>query len=141
MSSVDPVEHRLLVNAGLPPAAATLLADNDYTTPLSDSFIAKAGNLGVANNVSPPGYAIMYSCTLNTIRARVGTAPATTAILLTIRRNGVAIVTGLTIAAAATSGTASALGIVVVPGDVLTVDVTQIGTGTVGADLAIDLSF
>jgi len=244
--NVNQDTHRVLMEGGLTPTAAALLASDT----IHHSWVAKTGNLGVANNVNPPGVALMYDGKINYIRARVGTAPATTAVNLRINQlnagtvasangyvpstsmgnitypqlvttppgsgarivtctrstvgtadtPGTVLVTGIditgaaqtetltpgadtvlvsgtkffarvdtmvgsgwtiaqtadtivfgwgaqmvialpVIAAAATSGVwTTAWPIVVTTGDVFTVDVTQIGTGTVGADLAIDIN-
>lgn len=100
-----------------------------------DLLPAKAGNVAVANNVAAPGLRVPKDCTIRNIYARVGTAPATTAILIDVK-DGATTVGTITIAAAATTGTLSP-SYSVAEGAILTFNVTQIGTVTTGADLAI----
>lgn len=76
--------------------------------------------------------------------ATVGTAPATTDILIDINLNGTTIFTTqsnrLTITAAGTVGFSGAAEVVdLVAGDRISFDIDQIGTGTVGANLAVSL--
>jgi len=74
-------------------------------------------------------------------RATVGTAPASQALLVNVKKNGTTIFTNqanrVTIAASATSGTGTPEVQEVSAGDRITVDVDQVGTGTVGAGLAL----
>jgi hypothetical protein len=72
--------HRSLMRGGLTPDAAGPLASDSIQL----SWVAKTGNLGVANNVNPPGIAILTDGYISYMRARVGTAPATTAINLRV---------------------------------------------------------
>lgn len=195
---------------------------NTASNSFAETVNVKAGNVSVANNVDPPGTE-MPSAMNVTLNARVGTAPATTPVIVRINKNGVAVgsikiapaatsqagvqaglagtactgavagtntlvftvgtghgvlvgetveITGFTPSAyngtwqvsavgsttitvtdtGATSGTpanATVFGVIkrgipvplaVAQGDVLTYDVTVIGTTTVGADLAIDIA-
>lgn len=76
--------------------------------------------------------------------ASVGTAPASTSILVDINKNGTTIFTTqsnrVTIPAAATSGLAAAVQVTdLAQGDRITFDIDQVGTGTVGANLSVSL--
>lgn len=107
---------------------------------LSMSAIIKSGTATVANNVMPPGIRIGYATTLNAIYVRVGTAPTTSA--LTVRVNQTGSTTNswsVSVAATATSASSTSLSTALAAGDILTFDITAIGSGTAGADVAVDL--
>lgn len=80
-------------------------------------------------------------------KLQVGTAPASTALIADVNKNGTTLYTTQgrrpTIAAAGTLSTESATANVttLAANDVITVDVDQIGTGTVGADMSINITY
>jgi hypothetical protein len=76
------------MSAGLSPQDATLLASDNVRS----SIIAKAGALTVANNVNPPGIAVISDGQISYIRARIGTAPTGAAINLRINQLNAGIV-------------------------------------------------
>lgn len=83
--------------------------------------------------------------TIAGVRASVGTAPGGVSIIIDIKKNGVTIFTTQanrpTIAAGSnTSGNVTNMDInTVAAGEYLTVDISQIGTTTIGADLTVQL--
>lgn len=90
-------------------------------------------------------FVVPTQCSFFTCRADATTAPATTSILIDINKNGTTIFTTqgsrVTIAAAANAGTQAGTPEVTIfaAGDVISFDVDQIGTGTVGANTAVTL--
>ena len=77
--------------------------------------------------------------TLVITKAYVGTAPVGSSINITVNKNGSSAET-LSIADGATSAS-STPDVAVSQGDYITVDITQIGSSTAGADLRINLIF
>lgn len=84
------------------------------------------------------------ACTLSSVRASVGTAPTGQAILCDVNKNGSTIfgtqanrptiaVNGNTALAGAASTTSFAAG------DFITVDLDQVGSGTAGSDLTVQV--
>ena len=121
-----------------------------------------SGNLSVAAGAI--AYPLPFPAELVGVFAKVGTAPATTDVLIDVNKNGTTIFADqdkrVKIAAAATAGSvkvspalpagtnyiytpypAAAPLAVFNEGDTVSVDVDQIGTGTVGANLAVILTF
>lgn len=78
--------------------------------------------------------------TLNAVDGYVGTAPVGAAAIFTLKKNGSSIGT-LTIADGATTVTDTSFNESFARGDYITVDITQIGSGTAGADLYINFRF
>lgn len=78
--------------------------------------------------------------TLNAVDAYVETAPVGAAAIFTLKKNGTSIGT-LTIADGDSTVTDTSFNESLVRGDYLTVDITQIGSGTAGADLYINFRF
>jgi hypothetical protein len=78
------------------------------------------------------------------VRASVGTAPTTQSVIVDVNKNGTTIFTTQgnrpTIAAGANTDASSTPDVTAfAAGDYMTVDVDQIGTGTVGADLTVQV--
>jgi len=78
------------------------------------------------------------------VRAVVGTAPATQALIVDLNKNGASLFSGSsiqpTIAASATDSGSAVPDVAdrtLRPGDILTYDIDQVGTGTVGAGLSV----
>jgi hypothetical protein len=100
------------------------------------------GNLAVA-----AGAARFYfnrAVTVTDVRASVGTAPTTQSVIVDVNKNGTTIFTTQgnrpTIAAGANTDASSTPDVTAfAAGDYMTVDVDQIGTGTVGADLTVQV--
>jgi hypothetical protein len=82
---------------------------------------------------------------IKTVKASVGTAPAGSSLIVDINKNGTTIFTTQanrpTIAAAATAATLAGQPNVLTfaAGDLLSVDIDQIGSGTAGSNLAVAL--
>lgn len=82
--------------------------------------------------------------TIQKVYANVKTAPTGQSILIDVNKNGSTIwstqANRLAVGASATSGTQTSFDTTgLVEGDVLTVDVDQVGSGTPGADLTIEI--
>ncbi len=114
------------------------------------------GSLGVigntiayslAGNVSTGAKKYSWICpfqvgaTIRSCYAGVGTAPLTTGILIDINIDGTTIFTNqsnrITITAGETLGIGGAQVTAIPFGGIVTIDIDQIGTGTVGADLSV----
>jgi hypothetical protein len=78
--------------------------------------------------------------TLDAVDAYLETAPTGAAAIFTLKKNGSSIGT-VTIADGTTTVTDTSFSEALVRGDYLTVDITQIGSSTVGADLYINFRF
>lgn len=99
------------------------------------------GSIVVATNVSGT-FEIQQSLTILEVDLRVKTAPTGAALIVDINKNGTTIFsTRPQIAAAATSGGGSAVLSVttLTAGDLITIDVDQIGSTVAGADLTVAL--
>ena len=102
--------------------------------------VAAAANISTGTNKLGYEIVVPFAATIVRARAIAGTAPLTTAIIFDINKNGTTIFTTqakrLTIAASATSGNTTDIEVVALAaGDRITIDVDQIGTGTVGANV------
>lgn len=106
--------------------------------PFQLELLLRAGTASVADNVLPPGVRIGYALTLTDFYLRAGTAPTGSALTVEVNLNGVLVAT-VTIAAGATSGSLLGQAIAVAAGDVLTFDITAVGSTTPGADLALSI--
>ena len=134
------------------------IATEAYARDYVDGEIFNYGSTGIINlgpnffmtgNISTGTdkfrYTVPISCAFVSCFATVGTAPATTSILIDINKNGTTIFTTqgsrVTIAASATSGQNAGTPEVTAfsAGDIISFDVDQIGTGTVGAMTAVTL--
>lgn len=107
-------------------------------TDLDLQGIIVKGNLTVATNVQPPGLLVTTATTILLLAARVGTAPTGAAVLVTFKADGVSLGT-VTIAAGATSGQ-TVVNKALTEGQILTWDVTQIGSTIAGADLWVRMT-
>ena len=79
------------------------------------------------------------SAVLETVNAYVATAPVGSTLNIRVNKNGSSAAT-LAISAGATSATSSP-NLSFSQGDYVTVDITQIGSSTAGADLRINFTF
>lgn len=79
------------------------------------------------------------NCILSSIEAYVGTAPAGSALNITVNKNGSSAAT-LSIAAGGTQSLQTAR-VSFDQGDYVTVDITQVGSSTAGSDLRINFKF
>lgn len=106
----------------------------------SDLFIPMLvqGLLVVANDVIPPGVAVPVATSLSKATARLGTAPVGAAVIIRVLSNGSTITT-LTIADGLKTATNPGLAVSLPAGAVITLDITQVGSTTPGADLAVEL--
>lgn len=100
----------------------------------------QSGNVTVSNGKVPQGVRVPRRSTVRYAQARVGTAPTGQALTGAIK-NGSTTVGTWSIAAAATSAvvtlSSTAADLLLAEGDLLKFDVTQIGSGTAGADLSV----
>lgn len=97
--------------------------------------VIKTGTVAVANNVLPPGLRIQSAFTCTQAVLRVGTAPTGAGLTVAFKKNGVQFTT-VTIPAGIASGSVTGLSEGFVAGDVLTWDVTGVGSTVAGSDLA-----
>jgi hypothetical protein len=99
---------------------------------------------GIGGPLSPVTGVLPYpavACTVKSVRAAVGTPSAGQAIRLDVKKNGVTILAApLTIAAGQQySGRVPLTGVHLNDGDLVTVDIVQVGTTTPGSNLVLIL--
>jgi hypothetical protein len=109
-----------------------------------DKTFGVKGNLSVG--AGGARYYFNRAVTITNVRASVGTAPTTQSIIVDVNKNGTTIFTTQgnrpTIAAGANTDATSTPDVTAfAAGDYMTVDVDQVGTGTVGADLTVQVEF
>lgn len=97
--------------------------------------IIKSGAAAVATNVLPPGLRTPQAMLVTEAHVRLGTAPAGSGLTVGFNRNGTQFAT-VTVPAASTSASATGLTTQFAAGDVLTWDITAVGSTTAGADVA-----
>lgn len=122
-------------------AATGTLAWTDTVPVYLQSILA--GTLVVGNDVLPPGLRVPKATTARQIVGRVGTAPAGVDLIFTVERfnNGVSqgLVGTVTIPAGSTNASVTGLSAALAGGDILKVNVTQVGSTTAGADLNVSV--
>lgn len=104
--------------------------------------IIQAGNLIQKNNVMPPGQRIAVDCTMQEIHIRIGTAPVGQDAIMRVNYTRGASTTVLgtyTITQGTNTASFTGLNWALLAGDIITYDVTQTGSTTIGADLAVQL--
>lgn len=97
--------------------------------------IIKSGTASVATNVLPPGLRIPERLLVEQAYVRLGTAPTGADFIVAFNKNGTQFAT-VTVPAGVASGSATGLSEQFVSGDVLTWDITQVGSTTAGSDVA-----
>jgi hypothetical protein len=100
--------------------------------------IVKAGAAAVAANLMPPGFRIPADTTLRAVYVNVGTAPTGSALTVLVKRLGVTLST-VTVAAGATAGADTGLSTALAKGDLLTVDISAVGSGTAGSNVLVTI--
>ncbi len=105
---------------------------------ISTLSVVQSGNLTVVTGTDK-SY-VPYAININKIVARVETAPTGSAIIIDLLKNDVSINTS-TISDGATKTTNNSLSLALVEDDYLTIDVTQIGSTSSGADLTLTLYY
>jgi hypothetical protein len=101
--------------------------------------IVKSGAASVAANLMPPGFRVPAACTLNAVYVNVGTAPTGSALTVLIKRSGTTLAT-VTVSAGATSGSSTGLTTSLASGDLLTTDISAIGSAIPGSDVLVTIS-
>lgn len=97
-----------------------------------------SGIAAVGTNVLPPGLRVARAFTCAAMHFRVGTAPTGASLIVNVLRNSVTVQT-LTIPAGAFFVDVTGLGIAFAAGDIISFDVTQVGSTEPGRDLAVQL--
>lgn len=133
----------LLTREGGVPAPITradLAADPAFLETFApfDWEVIISGTAATGVNVIPPGFRVPKAFTLTALYLRVGTAPTGASLTVNIVRSGVTIATA-SILSGATSGSSTGLSVELAAGDIVTVDITSIGSTVAGADLAVQL--
>jgi hypothetical protein len=106
--------------------------------PIYLEAIVQSGPAIVASNVMPPGIRVPAPCTLNAVYVNVGTAPTGSALTVLVKRGGSTLAT-VTVAAGSTSGSVTGLGVPLAAGNLLTVDVSAIGSTVAGSDVLVSI--
>jgi hypothetical protein len=112
------------------------VAPPSSANPIYLEAIVKPGAAAVANNIMPPGFRVPADCTLKALYVNVGTAPTGSGLTVRIKRAGSSLTTA-TVAAGATSGSSTGLSTALTAGDILTVDITAIGSAVAGSDVLV----
>jgi hypothetical protein len=122
------------------PNFATTITNQIAAISATDSTLSvvQSGNLTVVTGTDK-SY-IPYAININKIVARVETAPTGSAIIIGLLKNGASINTS-TISDGATKTTNNSLSLALVEDDYLTIDITQIGSTSSGADLTLTLYY
>lgn len=104
--------------------------------PLYLEGIVKAGPAGVAANLMPPGFRVPADTTLRNVYVNVGTAPTGSAMTVLVKRAGLTVAT-VNVAAGATTGSALGLSLPLASGDLLTTDISAVGSAVPGSDVLV----
>jgi hypothetical protein len=120
-----------------------LILAADTTSIKTTLTFAVVGTLTVGTDKAPT---ILAPCTLSIVKVKlvVKTAPTGQAIIVDVNKNGTTIFTTQAnrpqIAAGSTTGDSGTPDVTALAeGDKLTVDVDQVGSGTAGADLTVEI--
>lgn len=105
---------------------------------LSMSAIIVSGAATVTSNILPPGLRIGYASTLGNIYVRMGSAPTGSGLTVVVNRNSSPIAT-LTVPATSYTASSTGLSIALNANDIITFDITAIGSVFAGSDVAVDL--
>lgn len=106
--------------------------------PIYLEAIVKAGTAAVASNLMPPGFRVPAATTLRAVFVNVGTAPTGHALTVLVKRSGTTLAT-VNVAASATSGSSSGLSTALAKGDLLTVDISAVGSTVAGSDVLVTI--
>lgn len=131
---------------GTPSGSTFLRGDGAWASPVvsqAQAFFA-TGDLTVRQGKSP--FPAPFAMTIQGVRAAVGTAPAGADVIVDVNVNGTTIFTTQanrpTIEAASTSSPEATPDVTsVVAGDLITVDIDQVGSSTPGADLVVVIRY
>lgn len=99
--------------------------------------MVRTGAASVGANTAPPGLRVPVACTLNNLYLWASTGPTGAALTVSVVRGGGSIAT-VTIAAGALTGTNTA-NVALAKGDILTFDITAVGSTVPGSDIALCL--
>ena len=139
VASADDTVGRLAVGTN----GQVLTADSGSTygavwaSPTGMDVQVKSGALTVQDNVLPAGAVCVAAVAVTSVAVRLGTAPTGASVTVRVKRGASTLAT-----VSVSAGTASATGVVsfsLAKGDVLTFDVTAVGSSVAGADLAVAL--
>lgn len=100
----------------------------------------RAGLCTVGDNVFPPGFYISDATTIESLRAWINTAPTGADLIVRfnyVRAGVTTVISTVTITAATTSATTTGLSVALVAGDLITCDITQVGSSVKGSDLNV----
>lgn len=133
-------DYNSLTNTPTIPTDISDLTDaNSLLSGASSSFVqlSQSGNLTVTTGTKR-WYAPAV-LTISNVVARVGTAPSGSALVVVLKRNGIAN-SIVTVSSGSFTGSNST-SISVSEGDYLTVDISSIGSSTAGADLGLNITY
>lgn len=119
---------------------AVVGAQGEPGVPGTQPVFSMSGSLSVLAGGSR--YYVESPASIAKIRASVGTQPTGTAVVVDVLLNGSSVLAGSLLAISPGSNTTvNTTSVPVVAGDYLTVDVTQVGSITPGADLSVSITF
>lgn len=131
-------DYNSLTNTPSIPTDVSELTDNSNLLAVNAYLqLSQSGNLAITTGTKR--WYAPANLTISNVVARVGTAPSGSALRVELARNGVAnsvvtIASGSTVSSNATS-------VSVTEGDYLTVNITQVGSSTTGADLGLNITY
>lgn len=99
--------------------------------------LSQSGNLTVTTGTKR--WYAPADLTISNVVARVGTAPSGSALVTTLKRNGVS--NSIVTISSGASSASNATSISVSEGDYLTVDITAVGSSTAGSDLGLNITY
>jgi hypothetical protein len=134
---LDKLWRCILAHTGSLPSALVKWVVLIGPPPFALKALIRSGRATVSTNVLPPGVMVDNPFTLDEVVVRVGTAPVGSSLTVVVKKNGstVATVSVLTTATTGTSGTG--LGVAFAKDDIITWDITAIGSTTPGSDVIV----
>lgn len=139
MAADGRLDLRLLSGAGAAPGAVLTWSGARWVPgagPIYLEAIVKAGAAAVASNLMPPGFRVPAATTLRAVYVNVGTAPTGSALTVLVKRSGTTVAT-VNVAASATSGSSTGLSLALAKGDLLTTDISAVGSTVTGSDVLV----
>lgn len=139
MAADGRLDLRLLSGAGAAPGATLTWSGTRWVPgagPIYLEAIVKAGAAAVASNLMPPGFRVPADTTLRAVYVNVGTAPTGSALTVLVKRSGTTVAT-VNVAASATSGSSTGLSLALAKGDLLTTDISAVGSTVAGSDVLV----
>jgi hypothetical protein len=98
--------------------------------------LIKQGTATVITDLFRPGLRVPIACTLHALYLRLGLAPTGADLVMVVKVNGATVAT-LTVTAGTLAASNTALSVALAVGDIITHNITSVGSTIPGADIAI----